>query len=163
MKNTIHRLVYYSHNRIVGTPEALATGITSVLDASRRNNPRSGITGAMMFNAGCFAQVIEGPLGAVEHLFERIQQDDRHGDVSVLSFSAVRSRAFQNWAMSFTGNSVADAARFGSIAGDSGYDPSRMSGDAIFEALRRLVLEEEVAAYRTRPQTAASACGRLSR
>ena len=143
MTNTIHRLVYYSRNRIADTPEQLAVSIHSMLAASRRNNPRSGVTGALMFNAGCFAQVLEGPSSNVEHVFERIQQDDRHGDVSVLSFSPVSDRFFGNWSMSFAGTSVEDAARFGSIASDSGYDPSRMSGDSIFETLHRLVIEEE--------------------
>ncbi len=48
--------------------------------------------------------------------------------------------------MSFAGASVEDAARFGAIASDSGYDPSRMSGDSIFETLHRLVIEEETGA-----------------
>lgn len=145
MTGAIHRLVYYSRNLITGTPEELALSIQGMLDASRRNNPRSDVTGALMFNAGCFAQVLEGPSSNVEHVFERIQQDDRHGDVSVLSFSPVASRHFGNWSMSFAGTSVEVAARFGSIAGDSGYDPSLMSDESIFATLHRLVIEEETA------------------
>ena len=144
MTDTIHRLVYYSRNRITGTPGELAVAIHGMLNASRRNNPRSGVTGALMFNSGCFAQVLEGTSSNVEHVFERIQQDERHGDVSVLSFSPAKGRSFENWSMSFAGHSVEDAARFGMIAEDSGYDPSRMSGEALFETLHRLVVEEEV-------------------
>ena len=99
-----------------------------------------------MFNAGCFAQVLEGSSSNVEHVFERIQQDDRHSEVHVLSFAPANGRAFENWSMSFAGTSVEDAARFGSIANDSGYDPSRLSGEAIFETLHRLVIEEEAGA-----------------
>lgn len=146
MTDTIHRLVYYSRNRVIDTPEELAVAIHNMLEAARRNNPRSGVTGALMFNAGCFAQVLEGHSSNVEHVFECIQQDDRHSDVSVLSFSPVKGRFFENWSMSFAGTSIEDAARFGSIANDSGYDPSRMSGEAIFETLHRLVIEEEAAA-----------------
>ena len=145
MTDAIHRLVYYSRNRIVGTPEELAFAIQDILNASRRNNPRSGVTGALMFNAGCFAQVLEGPYSNVEHTFERIQQDVRHGNVSILSFSPVACRNFGNWSMSFAGTSIKDAARFGSIAGDSGYDPSLMSAESVFETLHRLVIEEEMA------------------
>ena len=99
-----------------------------------------------MFNAGCFAQVLEGSSSNVEHVFERIQQDDRHSEVHVLSFTPANGRAFESWSMSFAGTSVEDAARFGSIANDTGYDPSRMSGEAIFETLHRLVIEEEAGA-----------------
>ena len=145
MTESIHRLVYYSQNRVAGTPAELTAVIHAILDASRRNNPRAGVTGALMFNAGCFAQVLEGSSSHVEHVFERIQQDPRHGDVSVLSFAPASGRCFENWSMSFAGASVEDAARYGSLAGESGFDPSRMSGDAIFRTLHRLVLEEEAA------------------
>ena len=145
MTGAIHRLVYYSRNLIIGSPEELALSIHGMLASSRRNNPRADVTGALMFNGGCFAQVLEGSSSNVEHVFERIQQDDRHGDVSVLSFSPVASRHFGNWSMSFAGTSVEDAVRFGSIAGDSGYDPSLMSAESIFATLHRLVIEEEMA------------------
>jgi hypothetical protein len=140
MSESIHRLVYYSHNRAAIAPEA---AIKQILEAARRNNPRVGVTGALMFNAGCFAQVLEGPKAAVEHTFERIQQDDRHGDVSVLAFCQVSERAFDGWSMAFVGGSIHDSQRYSGVAGESGYDPSRMTGDALFETLHRLVLEEE--------------------
>ena len=143
MTETIHRLVYYSRNRIAGTQDDLATAIHGLLAASRRNNPRAGVTGALMFNAGCFAQVLEGSGSNVEHVFERIQQDDRHGDVSVLSFGPAPGRVFRNWSMSFAGLSVEHAARFGSISAESRFDPSRMSSEAIFQTLQSLVVEQE--------------------
>jgi hypothetical protein len=48
--------------------------------------------------------------------------------------------------MGFVGHSVEDAARYGPIADESGYDPSRMTGDTLFETLQRLAYEEERAA-----------------
>jgi hypothetical protein len=146
MTQGLHRLVYYSRNRIEGGPEALSEAITAILGASRRNNGRTDVTGALMFNAGCFAQVLEGPGATVETIFERIQQDDRHGDVSLLAFDPVEARAFATWSMGFVGASVEDAARYGAVASESGYDPARMTGDALFETLHRLAREEERAA-----------------
>lgn len=143
MTEMLHRLVYYSRNRMAGEPEQLAQAITAILAASRINNARVGVTGALMFNAGCFAQVLEGPQAAVENVFERIQQDERHGDVSLLAFQPVEARAFEAWSMGFVGSSVADAALYGSVAQDSGFDPARMTGEMLFETLHRLALEEE--------------------
>lgn len=143
MTQDLCRLVYYSRNRIDSAPDALADQIHAILAASRRNNAHAGVTGALMFNAGCFGQVLEGPRAAVEAVFERIQQDERHGEVSLLSVGPVQARAFETWSMGFVGASVEDAARFGQIATDSGYDPSRMTGDALFAALQSLALEEE--------------------
>lgn len=145
MSKDLHRLVYYSRNRGAGAPEEMAATIKHILAASRRNNARVGVTGALMFNAGCFAQVLEGPKAAVEHTFERIQQDERHSDVSVLSFGPVMEPAFDRWSMGFVGAATKDATRYQAIAGDSGYDPSCMTSDALFKTLHHLVLEEEVA------------------
>jgi hypothetical protein len=149
MGESIHRLVYYSRNRGAGSAEKMAETIENILAASRRNNANVGVTGALMFNAGCFTQVLEGPKSAVEHTFERIQQDDRHGDVSVLSFGPAAERAFERWSMGFVGASTSDSQRYGNVADESGYDPSRMTSDALFETLHRLVLEEENAYAQT--------------
>jgi FAD-dependent sensor of blue light len=143
MSEAIFRLVYYSRNRGAALPEQMAATIRQILVASRRNNARIGVTGALMFNAGCFAQVLEGPRAAVEHIFERIQQDERHGDVSVLSFGPVASRSFDCWSMGFVGESAENSRRYSVVGDESGYDPSRMTGEALFETLHRLVLEEE--------------------
>jgi len=148
MSETIYRLVYYSRNRVTNSSEGMAATIKHVLAASRRNNARVDITGALMFNAGCFAQVLEGPKAAVEHTFERIQQDERHGDVSVLAFGPVAERAFDRWSMGFVGESRNDHRHYNRVAEESGYDPSEMTGDALFETLHRLVLEEERAFVR---------------
>ena len=146
MADDLYRLVYYSRNTIVGDVAALTTEITLILAKSQINNQRVGVTGALMFNAGCFAQVLEGSRSAVEEVFERIQQDERHGDVSLLAFEHAPARAFENWSMGFVGASVDDAARYGVLVQGSGFDPARMTGEALFETLHRLAIEEEHAA-----------------
>lgn len=143
MSQELSRLVYYSRNRIGNDPATLAEQIQSILAASQRNNARVGISGALMFNAGCFGQVLEGPTAAVEAVFERIQQDERHGDVFLLEIKPTTGRAFETWSMGFVGASVEHAAQFGAVARESGYDPSKMTGEALFATLERLALEEE--------------------
>lgn len=146
MTETLHRLVYYSRNCIAASPEAMEREIAQILATSQVNNARVGVTGALMFNQGCFAQVLEGPQAAVEATFERIQQDVRHGDVSLLSFGPAEARGFPVWSMAYIGASDADATRYGTIAGASGFDLSRLGGERIFEVLHGLVLDEEQAA-----------------
>ena len=143
MTNDLCRLIYYSRNRGGMSPSELDKMVAQILAASRRNNARVAVTGALMFNAGCFAQVLEGPRSAVEQTFERIQQDERHGDVTVLSFGLVDKRSFDRWSMAFVGASGLHARRYNEVAADSGYDPSDMTGDALFNTLQQLVLEEE--------------------
>ncbi len=146
MTDDLRRLVYYSRNRTAGTPEAMDGTIRSILDASRVNNARVDVTGALMFNAGCFAQVLEGPSAAVEATFERIQQDERHGEVSLLAYDSVKARLFTEWSMAYVGASKAEAARYGDVADASGFDLSRMTGDRLCALLHGLALEEEAVA-----------------
>lgn len=145
MSEALHRLVYYSRNRIEGSPEEILASISGILASSRRNNARVAVSGALMFNSGCFAQVLEGPRAAIEQTFERIQQDPRHGDVSLLAFEPIAARNFEHWSMAFIGSEADDSIRFGSIAAESGFDPSRMTGEALLETLQRLVVEDEKA------------------
>lgn len=142
MNEAVHRLVYYSRNRL---PEAAMTGpaIDEILAASRANNTRVGVTGALMFNAGCFGQVLEGPQDAVETTFERIQQDERHGDVLLLAFGPVPGRAFATWSMGYVGASDRSRARFADVAGRSGFNLADLDGERLFQTLRTLAMEEE--------------------
>jgi hypothetical protein len=140
MSDELYRLVYYSHNRTSGDA---GHAIQEILAASRTNNARAGVTGALLFNAGCFGQVLEGNRRAVEATFERIQCDPRHGDVSLLDFAPAAERVFTNWSMAFVGNRADDAERYADLASASGFDPSRMTGDRLFEVLQRLALEQE--------------------
>jgi hypothetical protein len=145
MAESIYRLVYYSRNHI-GTDEAVfAANVDEILDKSRVNNQRDEITGALLFNSGCFAQVLEGPLDTIEAAFERIQQDERHGDVSLLALDPIPQRSFPNWAMGFIGTSQFHEKRFAVIGSSSGFDPSRLSGDEIHSLLKDLAIEEEAA------------------
>ncbi|WP_267388208.1 BLUF domain-containing protein [Sphingomonas sp. GC_Shp_3] len=123
-------------------PDTLAAELHAILAISRSNNARDDITGALMFNAGCFAQVLEGPLDSVEAAVERIQQDERYGEVSLLAREPIAGRTFPNWAMGFVGLSDADASRFADISRASEFDPSRFSGDRLHAILRDLAIEE---------------------
>lgn len=139
----LYRLVYASKNLFHGSEAELTAIVGQILAASQRNNARSDVTGALMFNAGAFAQVLEGPRRGVEETFERIQCDDRHGDVTVLQCGPTESRSFANWSMAFVGQSAGGQEQFSRLAAESGFDLARLDGDAVFSMLHELVLEEE--------------------
>ncbi len=139
----IHRLVYTSRNLLQGTEEDRVATVAQILATSQRNNGKVGVTGALLFNAGSFAQVLEGPRAAVEATFERIQRDPRHSDVSVLQCEPVEARGFPNWSMAFIGHSLRGRALWSEVAGRTGFDLKRIEGDQLFATLRRIVMEEE--------------------
>ena len=139
----LYRLVYASKNLMQGSDAEIAQVVAQILETSRRNNAKVDVTGALLFNAGAFAQVLEGPQRAIESTFERIQRDVRHGDVTVLQCGPAEDRGFSNWSMGFVGRSAAGRALWDGIAVESGFDLSRLNGDAVFTMLHELVLEEE--------------------
>jgi hypothetical protein len=73
--------------------------LAGILSAARRNNPRLGITGALVCRHDLYLQLIEGPEEAIDALYERITEDDRHFDVRLLLSEEASGRLFPNWAM----------------------------------------------------------------
>ncbi len=147
----LFRLVYASKNLLKGAEPEARGAVETILDASRRNNARVGVTGALMFNDGAFAQVLEGPQKGVEDTFERIQRDQRHGDVTVLECRPVTERGFPEWSMAFVGRSASGQAVWNRLATESGFDLRRLDGDEVFSMLHGLVLEEEGIAAPSQP------------
>ncbi|CAN5300545.1 hypothetical protein BH10PSE7_BH10PSE7_35840 [soil metagenome] len=142
----LHRLVYFSRNTVPGSRVDIAFEIESILASSRRNNMRGHITGALIFNSGVFAQVLEGSRDGIENTFERIQRDPRHSDVQILAFEPIERRVFPSWSMAFVGRSKPDHALFAYLASATGFDETGMIGDRLFEIIRTIAEEEEIVA-----------------
>lgn len=137
------RVAYFSRNSIEGSDETLLE-IDRILETAQSNNAKYGITGALMFNNGAFAQILEGPGSAVEELFDRIQLDDRHNDVTVLQTDWIDSRAFPNWSMGFAGNDAAAAVQYAGIAERSSFDVEALSGSDLLQLLREIAIRNEM-------------------
>lgn len=139
----LYRLVYASRNLLTKAGSEAEEAVEQILAASQRNNSKAGVTGALMFNGGAFAQVLEGPRRSVEDTFERIQRDLRHSDVTVLQCGPAETRSFTNWSMAFVGQSARGRTLWSRLAAESGFDHTRLDGNGVFQMLHSLVLEEE--------------------
>jgi len=73
--------------------------LAGILSTARRNNPREGITGALICRHDIYLQLIEGPEPAIDALYARILADDRHFDVELLLSEDMGERLFPAWAM----------------------------------------------------------------
>jgi Sensors of blue-light using FAD len=73
--------------------------LAGILSTARRNNPRLGITGALICRHDIYLQLIEGPAEAIDALYARICEDDRHANVELLLTEAMGERLFPAWAM----------------------------------------------------------------
>jgi len=131
----LYCLVYFSFATEADDPDQMKRSIDAILASARRNNARSGVTGALLCRDGCFAQILEGALPDVEQAFERIQYDSRHRDVTIAHFHPIEERSFAAWSMAATGAdapmqhlALASLAR-GAASGD---------GRRVVDALTRL-------------------------
>ncbi len=137
----LFRIVYCSRNMI--DPAQADEELPVILAAAQRNNAAQGVTGALLYNDGIFAQVLEGPFEAVQTVFERIQIDPRHDYVIALVAENVTERAFAGWAMAHAKPN--DPVAVGSLltramAGEMG------GHDAVLNLLNRVVHSRSLAA-----------------
>jgi hypothetical protein len=106
----LYSIAYISKNTIPGTRQEVEAQLADILASARKNNEALNVTGALLYSGGYFCQVLEGEEETLENLFETIQMDNRHGDVTVLHFEEIESRGFGDWAMALAG--IEDKLRF---------------------------------------------------
>ena len=92
-----HCIVYFSSS----VDSLDENDLAAILEQSRQNNSKLGITGVMLYVRGSIVQVLEGAKLAVDTLFERIQHDNRHKDVMAVLNRPIAQRQFGNWAMGY--------------------------------------------------------------
>lgn len=91
----LHTIVYVSH--AVG--DLSVAELERILEVSRRNNARDGITGALLHLDGDFMQCLEGEETMVREAYARIEHDPRHAGAIVLLDEPITGRAFPTWSM----------------------------------------------------------------
>jgi hypothetical protein len=137
----LHRLVYYSENKIREIGGQLAKELKAILAAGHRNNPPAGITGALVFNEHYFVGVLEGDRRRVSTALLRIAADPRNANVTILDARAVGERRFDEWSSVYAGHSETVDRLYLRYGLTHGLDPGRMSAEsmlALVEAMTRL-------------------------
>ncbi len=91
------RLTYIS-TVLRGLPEITTRNI---VEESRTNNRRAGVTGMLISDGTRFLQALEGSEAAVDATFERIRADPRHCACVLLDRGPITARAFAGWDMAW--------------------------------------------------------------
>jgi hypothetical protein len=154
------QLIYASRSNVQASdnPTGVEPAIGRILQQSRRNNKPRDIGGVLCYGDGCFFQCLEGEREAVESLYERLHDDERHRDVTLLKQRDVEQRQFKLWAMKYL--SVDEQVR-GELkrAGLERFDPFRFD-DALIDRML-VVLHQSTESQRTpagdRPEAATAA------
>jgi blue light- and temperature-responsive anti-repressor len=143
MNNDVYKILYCSKNLIEGENAKRDAEITQILQAARRRNKEQNVTGALLFNSGYFAQALEGPRLAIEQIFERIQRDPRHGEVTVLSSQTDGRRDFPEWSMAHVVPLDAAPSGMAAVALDTALLRPAASAEEVLGLLRSLVIRED--------------------
>ncbi|MBB4210581.1 FAD-dependent sensor of blue light [Rhodothalassium salexigens DSM 2132] len=106
----LSQIAYISKSNLTAPPNQVKDNVTSILRTAQSNNATIGVTGALLYSGGYFCQVLEGETDNLEELFETIQMDSRHKEITVLYFDQIDERGFSDWSMAFAG--IEEAMRF---------------------------------------------------
>lgn len=93
-------IAYVSRAPISDLSIRMPTGLSDIINVSRKYNPKSQITGIISYREGQYLQVIEGPYLEVDKLMAKIMTDPRHEDLWVFLDTHVAKRSFHNWGVS---------------------------------------------------------------
>ena len=143
MNSDLYNLVYCSRNRIRGNNTEVTAELQSILASSRTNNARAGITGTLLYNAGNFAQILEGPLLSIERTFEAIQRDPRHSEVTVIQSGRTLTRQFPEWSMAFAGSNAVERMPLATAVFDAVFANSVGAGEQMLSLLKDLIVRED--------------------
>lgn len=75
--------------------------IRQILETSRRNNARDGLSGLLLVGGRRFLQVLEGPKDALDQAYARIRQDPRHFALVELARRPLAEPSFPAWSMGY--------------------------------------------------------------
>jgi hypothetical protein len=91
----MRQIVYVSLSTVPGDKADLV----GILEQSRHNNAIDGIRGLLWSDGRSFLQVFEGPRASVDATFARINADERHHSLTVLSDRRIVTHEFSDWTM----------------------------------------------------------------
>lgn len=94
----MYELSYYS----IARKDLLESDIAAILDTARHFNAKHNITGCLLSYNSQFIQVLEGDKTMLEELFNKIKNDKRHFNVTLLAESEKQERTFNTWSMAYS-------------------------------------------------------------
>ncbi|MGJ7582627.1 BLUF domain-containing protein [Variovorax sp. RHLX14] len=123
----LFRIIYCSQSRCT-TSEA-----SDLLDHSRINNARLGVTGALYLSGDRFVQCLEGEKAVVGSLYQRISLDCRHTKCRLLDQRPISGRVYSGWSMAWLPESTCAGLLMKTLVSDN--DPLKHLDGASMGAL----------------------------
>lgn len=93
----MHHIIYLSQ----ASKKFSVRELVTLLLEARGRNEQCHVTGALVYGAAQFLQVMEGEEEVVADLYQRIARDARHQNLLKLADKAIAQRLFADWSMAF--------------------------------------------------------------
>jgi hypothetical protein len=94
---TMRRIIYCSQATYDLSPDELV----ELLEKSRKNNERDGLSGMLLYSSQSFLQMLEGDDEALQQVYKRIGTDSRHTNLRLLADVEITHPMFGDWSMGF--------------------------------------------------------------
>jgi hypothetical protein len=115
-----------------------STDFLDILEVSRANNERDGITGVLLFCNNNVVQCLEGSREAVNQAYARIIRDKRHQNPLLVDYRVLASRSFSSWSMGYVPESSVTRPIMLKYAVSKNFEPRLLSGESCLDMLAEL-------------------------
>ncbi|MBC8082611.1 MAG: BLUF domain-containing protein [Hymenobacter sp.] len=144
---SIHQIIY----RSTATRPLSEAELGRLVSQARIYNYSQSITGILLYAEQQFLQVLEGEKTAVEELYDRIAEDPRHTDLTIVLDGPAPQPFFPAWNMGFNRVAPAALARLGNYLDPQHWAvllPRTYSAQEVITDLLREFVDEQTAASR---------------
>lgn len=92
----MHQIAYVSE----ATDKMNQNDMKTLMRHSRKNNASNDLTGMLLVEWPIFLQILEGPKDAIDHLLDKLEEDDRHKNLRIIYDKPdIQEREFSRWQM----------------------------------------------------------------
>lgn len=134
------QIIYISRSTFESkeTISKIEPNVARILAKSRVNNRLNGLVGVLYFGDGIFFQCLEGEEETVNNLLAKLEADQRHKDLKVISKKYIEKLSFGDWAMKFAPLDE-QIKQFLKENNFQKFDPYQFSGEVINKFLNLLL------------------------
>ena len=103
---SLRQIIYVSQaTKPLAQPE-----LQELVAIASTNNMQEGITGALLYIENSFVQVLEGHDKTIALMLERIEADQRHENMRIISDQEIEHRFFEDWSMGYVQPDIRDSS-----------------------------------------------------
>ena len=133
------RLTYFSRNHLDRFNGPMHERVAEIVAASVANNTRDEISGALIYDAKWFVQILEGREEVVSRTFERILRDPRHADITLVAMPPIAERSFAPYPMTSVVQDENNADLFRHYGEGERFDPRLMRPERLWDLVEAVV------------------------